>query len=144
MLEMRDFCTATGGAVVLLRHGESTWNDANRFTGWHDVPLSERGEAQAKQVADMLREEGLCFDAVYVSTLKRTIKTAWIILEQLDDFTVPVIASWRLNERNYGALTGLDKAETREFLGDERFEKLRRNPPPRRPLQTRCLVGSSS
>lgn len=130
LLEMRDFCTLTGGAVVLLRHGESTWNDANRFTGWHDVPLSERGEAQAKQAAAMLRDEGLCFDAVYVSTLKRTIKTAWTILEQLDDFTVPVVQSWRLNERNYGALTGLDKAETRDFLGDERFERLRRNPPP--------------
>jgi 2,3-bisphosphoglycerate-dependent phosphoglycerate mutase len=130
LLELRDFCAITGGAVVLLRHGESSWNEENRFTGWHDVPLSSRGETQALEAAELIRTEGLCFDAVYVSTLKRTIKTAWVILERLDDFTVPVVTDWRLNERNYGALTGLNKAETRDFLGDDRFEQLRRKPPP--------------
>tara|TARA_B110001452_G_scaffold17376_1_gene14095 strand:+ start:199 stop:1161 length:963 start_codon:yes stop_codon:yes gene_type:complete len=130
LLETRDFCAATEGAVILLRHGESRWNEENRFTGWHDVPLSARGEEQAAQAAETLLREGICFDSVYVSTLKRTIKTAWVILEKLDDFTVPVKQSWRLNERNYGALTGLNKAETRDFLGEERFEEFRRQPPP--------------
>jgi len=118
--------------VVFLRHGESSWNAMNRFTGWHDVPLSAAGEQQAVAAASMLRAAGLesCLDAVYVSSLKRTIKTAWLVLEALDDYTVPVQPAWQLNERMYGLLTGLDKAETQEMLGDELFEELRREPPP--------------
>jgi 2,3-bisphosphoglycerate-dependent phosphoglycerate mutase len=116
--------------VVLLRHGESTWNGANRFTGWHDVPLSSQGEQQAVEAARLLEASNVCFDVVYTSTLKRTIKTAWMVLETLDAFTLPLVHSWRLNERMYGQLTGLNKAQTLEVLGDEAFELLRRTPPP--------------
>ena len=115
---------------MFVRHGESTWNDANRFTGWHDVPLSAAGEAQALQAARAVQGANVCFDAVFTSTLKRTIKTAWIMLEQMDAFTLPVEKAWQLNERMYGALTGLNKADTRAAIGDDAFEELRKVPPP--------------
>jgi len=120
------------GVVIFLRHGESSWNAENRFTGWHDVPLSAEGEKQAVDAAATLRAAGLtnCIDEVYSSSLKRTIKTAWLLLEALDDFTIPIKQAWQLNERMYGMLTGLNKKRTREFLGDELFEELRREPPP--------------
>mmetsp|Transcript_33856 Transcript_33856/g.55920 ORF Transcript_33856/g.55920 Transcript_33856/m.55920 type:complete len:363 (+) Transcript_33856:70-1158(+) len=118
------------GMVVLLRHGESSWNQANKFTGWHDVPLSRRGEQQAVEAARKLREREFFFDVVFCSQLKRTIKTAWLVLEELDDFSVQVEIRWQLNERMYGALTGLDKLVTQKYLGDARFEQIRRNPPP--------------
>jgi 2,3-bisphosphoglycerate-dependent phosphoglycerate mutase len=118
------------GRVIFLRHGESTWNQADRFTGWEDVPLSPAGEAQVAGAAEALEASGYCFDAVYTSTLKRTIKTAWLLLEALDQFAIPLQQNWRLNERMYGALTGLNKRETREALGEAAFEELRRQPPP--------------
>ena len=129
-LSARDFCAIEAGSVILLRHGESDWNDKNLFTGWHDVPLSKAGEAQAVGAGDVLAAHGICFDRVFVSNLKRTVKTAWLVLERMDDFAVPIEISWRLNERHYGALTGRDKAETRRALGEQGFEALRREPPP--------------
>ncbi len=120
------------GVVIFLRHGESSWNAEDRFTGWHDVPLSAQGEQQAVEAAQTLKAAGLeqCIDVVYASSLKRTIKTAWLVLETLDDYTVPIKQAWQLNERMYGLLTGLNKASTREYLGHELFEELRRDPPP--------------
>eukprot|EP00967_Tisochrysis_lutea_P016163 scaffold18219_cov33-Tisochrysis_lutea.AAC.1 len=169
---------STTGGIVLLRHGESEWNAANRcaqpspgagrdsprtalsmrpilgsdrataaasvspltpappppipssFTGWYDVPLTPRGELEALDAAATLRASGVYIDVVFTSTLKRTIKTAWLVLEALDRFTAPIHHRWQLNERMYGALTGLNKAETRAFLGEGPFEQLRRSPPP--------------
>lgn len=120
------------GLIILLRHGESKWNAEDRFTGWHDVPLSAQGEDQAVEAAQALQAAGLdrCIDVVYASALKRTIKTAWLVLETLDDYTVPIEQAWQLNERMYGLLTGLNKKATRDYLGDELFEELRRDPPP--------------
>ena len=120
-----------GGRIILLRHGESIWNAENRFTGWHDVPLSPLGERQAAAASQQLANAGLCdIDCVFTSSLKRTIKTAWIVLEELDMCSVPVRHAWQLNERMYGALTGLNKAATREALGEAAFEALRHDPPP--------------
>ena len=121
-----------GGCIILLRHGESVWNRANRFTGWEDVPLSPLGEEQAVRAAGLLEDAGLagCIDRVFTSSLKRTIKTSWLVQESLDLFNVAVTSDWRLNERMYGALTGLNKDTTRAFLGDEAFEALRQDPPP--------------
>jgi 2,3-bisphosphoglycerate-dependent phosphoglycerate mutase len=96
--------------IVLLRHGESVWNMENRFTGWTDVPLSEKGIQEAMEAGRLLREERYAFDIAYTSVLKRAIKTLWIVLEEMDLMLVPVINSWRLNERHYGALQGLNKA----------------------------------
>ena len=134
-LSPSDFCEAPAqGLIVLLRHGESEWNGAEpgsaRFTGWHDVPLSTAGVQQAVDAAKVLQDHGVCVQRVYTSTLKRTIKTAWTVLETLDAFTVPITQSWRLNERMYGALTGLNKVNTQLMLGDVQFEELRRDPPP--------------
>ena len=98
--------------VVLLRHGESVWNRENRFTGWADVGLSEKGMEEAKQAAKLLQDAGFAFDLAFTSTLKRAIKTLWIVLEGMDRMWIPVEHSWRLNERHYGALQGLNKAET--------------------------------
>lgn len=108
-----DFCDMLTGNIVFLRHGESEWNAGSpRFTGWTDVGLSNNGVEQAKDAGKTLLDQGICFEQAFVSNLKRTIKTAWVVLETLDSFTVPVTQSWRLNERMYGALTGLDKKET--------------------------------
>jgi 2,3-bisphosphoglycerate-dependent phosphoglycerate mutase len=119
--------------VVLLRHGESTWNHENRFTGWTDVDLSEKGFVEATAAGELLRKEGYLFDVAYTSVLKRAIRTCWIALDQLDLLWIPVIKNWRLNERHYGALQGLNKAETAAKHGDEQTKIWRRSfdtPPP--------------
>ncbi len=113
--------------LVLLRHGESTWNRENRFTGWTDVDLTERGAAEARRAAQQLDEEGLRFDVAYTSVLKRAIRTLWIVLDELDQMWIPVHRSWRLNERHYGALQGLDKAETARKYGDQQVLVWRRS-----------------
>ena len=119
--------------LVLLRHGESQWNRENRFTGWRDVPLSEKGFAEAQEAGKRLREAGFDFDAAYTSVLKRAIKTLALVLEGLDRMWLPETRDWRLNERHYGALTGLDKAETAARHGEEQVLVWRRSydvPPP--------------
>ena len=119
--------------VVLLRHGESVWNHENRFTGWTDVDLSERGRAEAKQAGVLLREDGFGFDVVYTSVLKRAIRTSWMVLDELDLLWIPAIRTWRLNERHYGALQGLNKAETAAKHGEAQIKIWRRSydtPPP--------------
>jgi len=113
--------------VVLLRHGESVWNKENRFTGWTDVGLSERGVEEAREAARLLREGGYVFDLAFTSVLKRAIKTLWIVLEDMDLMWIPVVRSWRLNERHYGALQGLNKAETAEKHGEEQTGIWRRS-----------------
>jgi len=120
--------------LVLVRHGESTWNKENRFTGWTDVDLSEKGMEEAKEGGRYLREQGFVFDVAYTSVLKRAIKTLNIILEELDLLWIPVYKSWRLNERHYGALQGLNKAETAAKFGEEQVKIWRRSydvPPPK-------------
>lgn len=119
--------------LVLVRHGESTWNLANKFTGWYDCPLSEKGVQEATAGGDLLKAEGLTFDVAYTSTLKRAIKTLWIILEQMDLMYIPIVNTWRLNERHYGALQGLDKQETVDKYGKDQVLVWRRSydiPPP--------------
>jgi 2,3-bisphosphoglycerate-dependent phosphoglycerate mutase len=119
--------------LVLLRHGESTWNSENRFTGWTDVDLSETGMAEAHEAGRLLREEGFRFDVAYTSVLKRAIRTLWIALDEMDQMWLPVVNSWRLNERHYGALQGLNKAETAARFGDDQVKVWRRSydvPPP--------------
>lgn len=114
--------------LVLIRHGESTWNKENRFTGWTDVDLSEDGYAQAKKAGEILKKYGYNFDVGFTSVLKRAIKTLHIVLEELDQLWIPVDKSWRLNERFYGALQGLNKAETIAKYGAEQVHKWRRDP----------------
>jgi len=119
--------------LVLLRHGESTWNKENRFTGWTDVPLSEQGIAEAHFAGKALKEAGYTFDIAYTSVLKRAIKTLWITMEDMDLMWIPVVRHWRLNERHYGALQGLNKAETAKKHGEEQVQIWRRSydiPPP--------------
>ena len=119
--------------LVLLRHGESTWNRENRFTGWTDVDLSERGLAEAGEAGRLLREGGHIFDLAYTSLLKRAIRTLWIALDVLDRMWIPVVGDWRLNERHYGALQGLNKAETTSKFGEAQVKIWRRSydiPPP--------------
>jgi 2,3-bisphosphoglycerate-dependent phosphoglycerate mutase len=113
--------------LVLLRHGESEWNLANRFTGWKDVNLTDTGVAQATQAGQLLKQEGFEFDKAYTSVLKRAIRTLWIALEGMDQMWIPVIRSWKLNERHYGALQGLNKGETAEKYGDEQVHIWRRS-----------------
>ncbi len=113
--------------LVLLRHGESTWNRENRFTGWTDVDLTERGVAEARRAGQQLGEDGLRFDVAYTSVLKRAIRTLWIVLDELDQMWIPVHRSWRLNERHYGALQGLNKAETARKYGDQQVLVWRRS-----------------
>lgn len=119
--------------LVLLRHGESQWNQENRFTGWVDVPLSEKGIAEARRAGQVLKQEGYAFDVAFTSVLKRAIKTLWIVLEEMDLMWIPVHRSWRFNERMYGGLTGLDKAETAAKHGADQVKIWRRSydvPPP--------------
>ncbi len=127
--------------LVLLRHGESTWNKENRFTGWTDVDLSEKGVGEAIEAGRLLQKEGYVFDAAFTSVLKRAIKTLWLALEEMDLMWIPVHNSWRLNERHYGALQGLNKAETAERHGLEQTQIWRRSydiaPPPLRPEDPR-------
>src|SRR5690242_9344896 len=127
--------------LVLLRHGESTWNKENRFTGWTDVDLSEKGREEAKEGGRLLREGGFAFDVAYTSVLKRAIRTLWIGLDELDQMWIPVHRSWRLNERHYGALQGLNKAETAAKHGEAQVKIWRRSydipPPPLEPDDVR-------
>jgi len=119
--------------IVLLRHGESLWNMENRFTGWTDVDLTQRGVEEAKRAGEMLKAGGFGFDCAYTSVLKRAIKTLWLALETMDLMWIPVHHSWRLNERHYGALQGLNKAETAAKFGEEQVLQWRRSydvPPP--------------
>ena len=119
--------------LVLLRHGESKWNKENRFTGWKDVDLSRKGRKEAKLAGDTLRQEGYVFDVAFTSVLKRAIRTLWITLDRMDLMWIPVYNSWRLNERHYGALQGLNKAQTAKKFGDEQVLIWRRSydiPPP--------------
>ncbi len=119
--------------LVLIRHGESQWNKENRFTGWKDVDLSERGREEAKAAGQLLKSEGFVFDEAYTSVLKRAIRTLWAILDEMDLMWIPVTKSWLLNERHYGGLQGLDKAETAAQYGDEQVLVWRRSydiPPP--------------
>ncbi len=113
--------------IVLLRHGESTWNKENRFTGWTDVDLSDQGLFEAKKAGDVLKEDGYTFDMAYTSVLKRAIRTLWITLDKLDLMWIPVERSWRLNERHYGALQGLNKAEMAKKFGEEQVHTWRRS-----------------
>ncbi len=121
------------GKLVLLRHGQSTWNLANLFTGWIDVDLSEQGLEEAREAGRLLKAEGIPFDVAFTSVLKRAIRTLWITLDELDMMWLPVERSWRLNERHYGALQGLDKAQTVAKHGADQVKVWRRSydiPPP--------------
>ena len=119
--------------IVFMRHGESTWNLSNRFTGWTDVDLTEKGIAEAKAAGAVLKEAGFTFDLAYTSVLKRAIRTLWLTLDAMDMMYLPIKHDWRLNERHYGALQGLDKAETAAKYGDDQVLVWRRSydtPPP--------------
>src|SRR5262245_9314521 len=121
------------GRLVLLRHGQSTWNLENLFTGWIDVDLSAQGREEALEAGRLLKAEGIAFDIAFVSVLKRAIRTLWIALDEMDLMWLPVERSWRLNERHYGALQGLDKTQTVERHGAEQVKVWRRSydiPPP--------------
>ena len=119
--------------LVLIRHGESTWNLENRFTGWTDVDLTPTGIEQAKNAGQLLKDEGYEFDVAYTSVLKRATRTLWHVLDEMDRTWLPVVHSWRLNERHYGALQGLDKSDTAKKYGDQQVLVWRRSydtPPP--------------
>lgn len=119
--------------LVLIRHGESVWNQENRFTGWTDVDLSAKGRDEARSAGRLLRQQGFAFDVAYVSVLKRAIRTLWIVLDEMDLMWLPVRHSWRLNERHYGALQGLNKSETAAKFGEDQVKVWRRSydiPPP--------------
>ena len=119
--------------LVLLRHGESTWNKENRFTGWTDIDLSEKGVQEAHAAGRILSEQQYTFDVAFTSVLKRAIRTLWIVLEEMDLMWIPVHRNWRLNERHYGALQGLNKSETAEQYGEAQVHEWRRSyrtPPP--------------
>ena len=119
--------------LVLIRHGQSTWNKENRFTGWHDVGLTAEGTKEAKKAGTLLKKEGVDFDAAFTSFQKRAIKTLWLTLEGIDQMHIPETKAWQLNERHYGGLTGLNKAETAEKHGKEQVHIWRRSfdvPPP--------------
>jgi 2,3-bisphosphoglycerate-dependent phosphoglycerate mutase len=127
--------------LVVVRHGESTWNQENRFTGWTDVDLTERGRQEAREGGQVLAREGFTFDVAYTSVLKRAIRTLWIVQDQMDLMWIPVHGSWRLNERHYGALQGLNKAETAAKFGEGQVKIWRRSydipPPPLTPDDAR-------
>ncbi|MFA5429808.1 MAG: 2,3-diphosphoglycerate-dependent phosphoglycerate mutase [Candidatus Omnitrophota bacterium] len=113
--------------IVLIRHGESVWNKENRFTGWTDVDLSEKGAAEAVKAGDLLKKEGYTFDIAFTSVLKRAIRTLWSVLDRMDLMWIPVRNSWRLNERHYGALQGLNKSETAAKYGEDQVLIWRRS-----------------
>jgi 2,3-bisphosphoglycerate-dependent phosphoglycerate mutase len=112
--------------IVLLRHGQSIWNKENRFTGWHDVDLSERGVEEARKAGQSLKDAGFFFDLAYTSCLKRAIRTLWLVMEEMDQMYLPVDTDWRLNERQYGALQGLNKKETVAKHGTDQVHQWRR------------------
>ncbi len=119
--------------LVLIRHGQSQWNLENRFTGWHDVDLTEQGLEEARQAGRALKAAGFTFDVAFTSVLKRAVRTLWVVLDEMDLMWIPVHRSWRLNERHYGALQGLNKAQTAERYGEEQVHVWRRSyatPPP--------------
>ncbi len=119
--------------LVLLRHGQSSWNHENRFTGWTDVDLTEVGKGEARAAGKLFRQEGYEFDRVYTSVLRRAIRTAWLALDEMDRMWLPLTPDWRLNERHYGSLQGLDKSETAAQFGEEQVRIWRRSynvPPP--------------
>lgn len=119
--------------LALVRHGQSEWNLENRFTGWVDVALTDKGVTEAQAAGKLLKAKGYEFDVCYTSVLKRAIRTSWIVLEQMDQMWIPQYKSWRLNERHYGALQGLNKTETAQKYGDEQVKVWRRSydtPPP--------------
>ena len=122
--------------LVLLRHGQSTWNQENRFTGWTDVDLTPQGIREAEEGARLLLEGGYTFDVAYTSVLKRAVRTLWIVLDRMDLMWIPVHRSWRLNERHYGALQGLNKAEMAEKYGEEQVKLWRRSYAVRPPALT--------
>ena len=122
--------------IVLLRHGESTWNKENRFTGWTDVDLTPKGLQEARNAGQLLRAQGYVFDMAYTSVLKRAIRTLWIALDEMDQMWIPIHHTWRLNERHYGALQGLNKAETAAKYGDEQVLIWRRSYDTRPPALT--------
>jgi 2,3-bisphosphoglycerate-dependent phosphoglycerate mutase len=128
--------------IVLLRHGQSVWNLENRFTGWTDVDLSETGIREARDAGKLLRREGFVFDHVYTSVLRRAIRTAWLVADEMDLMWLPFTPDWRLNERHYGALQGLNKAETAARFGDAQVRIWRRSydtpPPPLEPTDPRA------
>lgn len=113
--------------LVLLRHGESTWNKENLFTGWTDVDLSEKGTEEAREAGRILKEKGYVFDIAFTSVLKRAIRTLWIVLDEMDLMWIPVIRDWRMNERHYGALQGLNKTQMAEKFGEEQVKAWRRS-----------------
>jgi 2,3-bisphosphoglycerate-dependent phosphoglycerate mutase len=113
--------------IVFMRHGESTWNRENRFTGWTDVDLTDKGEEEARLAGRLLKEAGLSFDLTYTSVLRRAIRTLWITLDEMDLMWLPTVHSWRLNERHYGALQGLNKTETAAQFGDDQVLVWRRS-----------------
>lgn len=130
--------------LVLLRHGESQWNLENRFTGWHDVNLTEQGEKEGREAGRLLKAEGFAFDEAYTSVLTRAIRTLWLTLEEMEQVWIPVHREWRLNERHYGALQGLNKAETAEKHGDEQVLIWRRSydiPPPAMSVSDTAYAG---
>jgi 2,3-bisphosphoglycerate-dependent phosphoglycerate mutase len=120
--------------IIFLRHGESQWNRENRFTGWTDVPLSDKGINEARAAGAQLKRDGFSFDRAFTSVLKRAIKTLWLALEEMDEMYVPTDFSWRLNERHYGALQGLNKTETAKKYGDDQVKIWRRSYDVRPPL----------
>ena len=130
--------------LILVRHGESVWNKENRFTGWTDVDLSERGEQEARRAGELIKKHDLFFDVAYSSVLKRAIRTQHILAEVADRVWVPEVHHWRLNERHYGALQGLNKAETAKKYGEEQVHIWRRSfdvtPPLLEPDDSRCAV----
>lgn len=131
--------------LVIVRHGQSKWNLENRFTGWVDVDITEQGKAEAHTAAKVLKEEGFSFDIAYTSVLKRAIRTLWTILDDMDLMWIPVIRNWRLNERHYGALQGLNKADTAAKYGDEQVLIWRRSydtPPPYLELADEMYPGN--
>jgi 2,3-bisphosphoglycerate-dependent phosphoglycerate mutase len=142
------------GKLVLCRHGQSDWNLKNLFTGWTDVDLTEQGRAEAISAGQVLRDAGYEFDIAYTSVLKRAIRTLWIMLDEMDRMWIPVVRDWRLNERHYGALQGLNKAETAAKYGEEQVHVWRRSydiPPPeldlddkRHPVHDKRYAGISN
>ncbi|HKB90454.1 MAG TPA: 2,3-bisphosphoglycerate-dependent phosphoglycerate mutase, partial [Opitutaceae bacterium] len=133
--------------LVMIRHGESTWNLENRFTGWTDIDLTEKGIAEARDAGRKLKAAGFSFDVAFTSVLKRAIRTLWLALDEMDEMWIPVLNDWRLNERHYGALTGLNKAETAAKHGKEQVHRWRRSydepPPPLDPTDPRVSFSDS-